>query len=96
MTIQHQQQGHRGEFFVENDTQQRIAELTYFWNDDTQFIIDHTWVDQSLRGQGVAKQLFDAAVNFAREKNVKILPLCSYAVVMFQRDQQAQDVLAKN
>ncbi|KAA8732467.1 N-acetyltransferase [Acinetobacter qingfengensis] len=95
MEIQHKNTAQRGEFFIHNNSRQKIAELTYFWNTTHQFSIDHTWVDPSLRGQGVAKQLFDAAIAFARNSHATIIPICSYAVIMFQRDQQLGDVLAK-
>ncbi|MGE8564752.1 MAG: GNAT family N-acetyltransferase, partial [Acinetobacter bohemicus] len=52
------------------------------------------WVDDSLRGQGVARQLLDVLVEFAREKNLKILPTCSYVEVMFRRDESFSDVKA--
>ena len=55
---------------------------------------DHTWVDNSLRGQGVARQLLDALVAFAREKQLKIVPTCSYVDVMFQREAEFADVVA--
>ncbi len=94
MNIKHQDDKHKGEFFILAEDSIRIAKMTYFWNSTNVFSIDHTWVDNSLRGQGVAKQLFDAAITFAREKNAKIIPICSYAIVMFQRDKTLTDILA--
>jgi predicted GNAT family acetyltransferase len=41
--------------------------------------IDHTYVSESLRGQGIAGKLLDEVVNYARKKNKKINPVCSYA-----------------
>lgn len=93
MEIQHQEQQQKGEFFLEANDGKRTAELTYFWNSSDHLTIDHTWVDDSLRGQGAAKKLFDAAIAFAREKHAKIIPVCSYAAVMFQRDQSIADLL---
>lgn len=51
-------------------------------------------MDDSLRGQGVARQLLDILVEFAREKQLKIIPTCSYVDVMFKRDQSLADVVA--
>ncbi len=92
MQIQHQDNGEHGEFFVLNEQGQRIAEFNYVWQGKEKFAANHTWVDDSLRGQGVARQLLDAAVAFAREKHVKIIPICSYVEVMFRRDQSLSDV----
>ena len=51
-------------------------------------------MDDSLRGQGVARQLLDVLVAFAREKNLKIVGTCSYVDVMFRRDKSLADVVA--
>lgn len=93
MNIQHHDNTQNGSFFINNSDHQKIAELTYFWNSPSHFSIDHTWVDNSLRGQGTARLLFDTAVAFARKKNVKIIPICTYANAMFRRDSSFNDVL---
>ncbi|SPL70736.1 GNAT family N-acetyltransferase [Acinetobacter stercoris] len=94
MQIQHHDDGQTGEFFILDDQGERIAEFNYIWEGDHRFAANHTWVDDSLRGQGVARQLLDAAVAFAREKQVKIIPICSYVDVMFKRDKSFADVIA--
>ena len=94
LNIQHQENEHNGIFFIEQDQGLKVAEMTYRWQDDTHIVADHTWVDDSLRGQGVAHQLLDQLVAFAREKGIKIIPTCSYVVVMFQRKKEFSDVAA--
>lgn len=93
--IQQQNNSQNGVFFILSEQGERLAEMTYFWNNPHCFSIDHTFVDNTLRGQGIAKLLFERAIAFAREQNAKIIPICSYAVVMFQRDASARDVLAE-
>ena len=93
MQIQHQQTQRGGEFFIERDGR-HIAEITYQYQDDHTILADHTWVDSTLRGQGVARQLLDILVAFAREKQLKIVPTCSYVDVMFQREAEFADVVA--
>ena len=92
MQFQHRDDGQQGEFFAVNEHPQRIAEISYVWRGEHQIIANHTWVDDSLRGQGVARQLLDVLVAFAREKNLKIIPTCSYVEVMFRRDKTLADV----
>ena len=92
MTIQYQESKYGGVFFQEQEGQ-RVAEITYRWRDTQTIVADHTWVDGSLRGQGVAKQMLDALVTFAREKQLKIVPQCSYVDVMFRRDTSFADVV---
>lgn len=41
---------------------QRIAEISYVWRSEHQIVANHTWVDDSLRGQGIARQLLDVLV----------------------------------
>ncbi len=93
MQIQHQETQRGGEFFIERDGR-HIAEITYQYQNEATIVADHTWVDNSLRGQGVARQLLDVLVAFAREKQLKIVPTCSYVDVMFQREAEFADVVA--
>ena len=58
-------------------------------------IIDHTEVDAAFEGRGVGKQLLYKVVEMAREKKVKILPLCPFASAMFKKLDDIQDVLKK-
>ena len=94
MQFQHNDNGQKGEFFRLNDSGQRIAEISYVWRDEKTIVANHTWVDVSLRGHGIARQLLDVLVEFARQKQLKIVPICSYVEVMFNREQSFADVKA--
>ncbi|WP_185984329.1 GNAT family N-acetyltransferase [Aureimonas mangrovi] len=48
-------------------------------------VFDHTYVPEHMRGQGVAEKLVDFAVDYARSKNMKVVPACSYVRTLFQR-----------
>ena len=74
--------------------------MVYYGENDIRFedrpipqIIEHTDVDDSLRGQGVGNKLLERVVAFAREKNVKIIPLCPFAKSVFDKDSSIHDVL---
>jgi predicted GNAT family acetyltransferase len=91
--IQHEAQGKRGAFFIERGGQ-RVAEMTYSDGHDGKVtVIDHTFVDESLRGQGIAKQLVEAAVEWARAGKHPIVPVCPFARAVFERTPEFQDVL---
>ena len=92
--MQHQDNGQKGEFFQLNAEGVRLAEMSYLWRDEHTIVANHTWVDDSLRGQGVARVLLDHLVEFAREKHLIIIPTCSYVEVMFRRDKTFADVQA--
>jgi len=91
--IRHERSGHRGAFVWEQDGK-RLAEMTYTVA-GSRVIIDHTTVDDSLRGQSVGGKLVRAAVDWARAENVRLLPLCPYAKSVFDKTPEYSDVLAR-
>ena len=80
-----------GRIYAERDGQM-IAEIT-FPEEDGVAVIDHTFVDGSLRGQGVAGQLVRAAVEQIRSEGRKARPVCSYARAWFDRHPEEGDLL---
>jgi predicted GNAT family acetyltransferase len=91
--IEHEQSGHRGAFFVEEEGK-RVAQLTYTVA-GTKVILDHTEIDDTLRGTGTGRKLVAAAVDWAREENVRLLPLCPFARSVFDKTPEFSDVLAR-
>lgn len=83
----------KGKFFIGNSETDFVAHITFKNGGNNVIIIDHTLVDPSLRGQGVANKLLAAVVKMAREENLKIVPVCSYAVAKLTRTDEYQDVL---
>lgn len=84
MLIQHKQDGAKGSFFVEAHDA-ILAEMTYSMAAENLMIIDHTEVSDELRGKNVGYQLVHRAVEYAREKQIKILPLCPFAKLVFDK-----------
>ncbi len=82
-----------GKFYIGESEKDFIAHITFKNGGNHVIIVDHTFVDPSLRGQGVAALLMDKVVQMAREENLKVVPVCSYAVVAFKRNVEYQDVL---
>lgn len=68
-----------------------IAEITWTELADV-MVVEHTFVDPSLRGQGVAKKLLDRAAEYAREKSYKMEAVCSYVVTAFERYKDYDDI----
>ncbi|HLS96856.1 MAG TPA: GNAT family N-acetyltransferase [Sphingobacterium sp.] len=92
MTEIKQEDGRKGKFEIFDE--ERLAdEMTYTWAGDTKFIIDHTEVKEGFEGKGLGKKLVLAAVDFARSRNVKIMPLCPYAKSVFDKSPDLKDVL---
>lgn len=92
-TVQHEEADSKGAFFINRDAA-RVAEMTYSRTNATMIIIDHTEVDDSLRGEGAGRQLLNALVAWARETHTKVLPLCPFAKAQFAKDGSLRDVLS--
>ena len=77
--------------WIENG--ERLAEMSYTVA-GSRVIIDHTDVDDRLRGKGAGKRLVRAAVEWARAENQKLMPLCPFAKSVFDKTAEYSDVLA--
>jgi predicted GNAT family acetyltransferase len=47
--------------------------------DGKNFVITHVGVHPALRGQGVAGRIVEVSLEYARENNLRVVPMCSYA-----------------
>lgn len=80
--------------FIENEEGKIVAEITFVQAGPSKVIIDHTFVDESLRGQNIASKLVASVVEEMREQDKKIVPLCPFAKAEFERKKEYQDMLA--
>ncbi len=92
MEIQHEQNSTKGAFYIELENK-RIGEMTYSIASPELIIIDHTEVGEELKGKGAGMQLVNAAVEFARKNNIKIIPLCPFVKSVFEKKEEIRDVL---
>lgn len=65
-----------------------LAEISFHEAGDETMDIDHTYVDESLRGQGVAGNLMEMAVDAIERRGKKITASCSYAAVWLEKHPQ--------
>lgn len=56
--------------------------------------LDHTFVPNELRGQGIAQQLAETALNYARENNFKVLPYCGFVQKYLDSHPEFQDLIS--
>ena len=92
MEVKQRESGDDGAFFIEQNGRE-VADLTYFWDGDKRIVLAHSEVAEELRGQGAGKQLVAAAVEFARERGITLVPICPYAKSVIERVPEYQDVL---
>lgn len=87
----------RGEnkFYIGADAENPDAEVHFVPAGKERIIVDHTHVGDSLRGQGVGEKLVAAAVDYAREKNLLIVPLCPFTKNQFEKHAEYEDVWAR-
>jgi hypothetical protein len=81
-----------GYFYIEIDGKTE-AKMTFVFAGADKIIIDHTEVNPGNNGKGYGKMMVQKAVNFAREKNIKIIPLCPFAKSVFDKTPNFKDVL---
>lgn len=93
MEIKHKDNGKNGKFFIEIDKQE-MAVMTYFYIDKHTINIDHTEVNESLKGQGIGSKLIGEVVAFMRNNHLKVVPTCSYVkAVLEKKKAEYQDIL---
>ncbi len=89
--IEQEDDGKEGRFsLLESDD--FAGELSYTWAGNDKFIIDHTGIPDEHTSKGYGKKLVDKAVEFAREKGVRILPLCPFAKAYMDKKREFDDV----
>lgn len=80
-------------YFEATEDGKEAGKMSYTWAGDSKFIIDHTEVSDEFGGKGVGKKLLMATVDYARNNNLKIIPLCPFAKSVFDKTEEIRDVL---
>jgi predicted GNAT family acetyltransferase len=91
--IKHKENDTRGMFYLE-DEKGITSQLTYTKQSNGVLLIDYTETKPELEGKGLASLLLKRSVEYARENNYKINPLCPFAEVQFDEHKEYRDVLA--
>ncbi len=79
--------------YAEDADGKLLAELTFPARDERRVNVDHVFVDESLRGQGVASQMMERICAHVREREILIVAKCPYAIEWFKKHPEAQDVV---
>lgn len=81
--------------YLDNENGKMVAEVTFPSRDNQTVVLNHTFVDDSLRGQGIASKLMEEAYAKIKEDNKKVVLTCSYAVKWFEKNKQYRDIVAE-
>ncbi|WMJ77395.1 MULTISPECIES: GNAT family N-acetyltransferase [unclassified Sedimentibacter] len=78
--------------YLENESGECIAEITFPSVSEDMVNVNHTYVDKSLRGQGVADKLMTSLVKDLKKNSRKAAATCSYAVDWFEKHPEHKDI----
>ena len=85
VTIEREELNGTHEFVLRIDGE-RFGFLEFTRPDVGVFRIEYVEVSPELRGTGLGRQLVEKAVAFAADANLRVVPICSYARAVIQRD----------
>lgn len=71
--------------YIENEEGKILAEIEYEKIENNKYSIYHTFVDEVLRGQGIASKLVEKAVAEIKKKGGEPVATCSYAKAWLEK-----------
>ena len=80
--------------YLNDENGELVAEVLFPALSDTTVDITRTFVDESLRGQGVAGKLMGAAARQLRAQGKKAVLTCPYAIKWFEKNSDFSDILS--
>lgn len=61
---------------------------------DGEMVMTHTYVPPELRGRGIAEKLVRAALDHAKQEQLRVVPACSYVDLFIQRHAEYQTLVS--
>ena len=78
-----------GRIYSEDENHELMAEATFVSKISGEVVIDHTYVNPVLRGQGVAGQMMEVVAEYLRKNGLKASATCSYANSWLKKNRQS-------
>ena len=69
----------------------QLSKLDYMQDGNT-MVITHVGVHPNHRGQGVAGKITEVALEYAKEKSFRVIPMCPYVATFIRRNPQYEDL----
>lgn len=85
--IQHNKDQHRFETIIEN----LLCVIDYHL-DGKDLSLTHVAVPKLLEGRGIAGELTQTALDWARAKDYRVIPVCPYVQTWLKRHSEYQDL----
>lgn len=80
-------------FYIGEASEEPIAEITFIPSGEDKITVDHTYVSEQLRGQGIGELLVKRIAEYARQENKKIIPACSFVKKVMVGNEEYKDVV---
>ncbi|WP_162427237.1 GNAT family N-acetyltransferase [Pontibacter pudoricolor] len=71
------------------------AELAYAKPSEKEIDFTHTYVPESARGKGIAQQLIEEGLCFARDNGLLVIASCPVVAKYISKNEQHKDLLKK-
>ncbi len=81
--------------YLEDGMGKTIAEVTFPDINENSVEINHTFVDDSLRGQGIAGKLMEELTKRLRSEGKTAVLTCSYAISWFEKNSENADLISR-
>ena len=87
LEITHDPAKHTFEVWIDG----QLSKLDYI-QDGKNFVITHVGVYPEHRGQGVAGKIVEAGLQYAKQNDLRVIPMCSYAAAYIRRNPQYMEL----
>ena len=87
LEIIHNEAENRFETWIDN----QLSKLDYMQDGNT-IVMTHVGVYPEHRGQGIAGKLTQVALEYAKERSFRVIPMCPYIAAYIRRNNQYEDL----
>jgi predicted GNAT family acetyltransferase len=92
VAVRHEPKAHR--FVVRLNNQ--IAYLSYEKTEDDALDYAHVYVPPDYRNRGIASQLTERALEYARKEGITVIPSCSFVEYYLTRHPEYEDIVSRH
>lgn len=87
-----EESGEEGQFFIELEGKKAVLDFVKRGNE---VYVTHTYTPPEFRGRGIAAKLMEALISYCEKNNMKIYPICSYAISFFEKNAELKHMLSE-
>lgn len=92
MEVKHEE----GIFYIGDNKDKPYTKVTYYYLHDDVIVANQTVSREEFRGQGLARKVVTALIDWARNEGMKILPECPYVSRVMYGSSEYSDMIYKS